>query len=311
MTEKVAWKRAEEPVPLDVGLATRFLSTWLAGRRVARVAWMDGGLTNRNYLLELDGPPIRCVLRFYVREAAAAAREIAVLLRLGPEVPVPRVLFAEQHPEDGHPPFAVLSFVEGVSLLSLRRSGDAAGLAEACHDVGRVLARIGRYSGPVADAETLEAVLDRLLQSSTFRDRAGKERADRVARLAGEWTERVGEACCAPTLVHGDFNSANLLVASTPEGWRVKGVLDWEFALAGSPYCDIGNFLRYHRADRPRYEPDFSRGLRDEGVDLPPDWLMLARVCDLPALCELLGRPDVPGPVISELLALIDEAAPP
>jgi len=49
-------------------------------------------------------------------------------------------------------------------------------------------------------------------------------------------------------LVHADYNGKNLLMQSTHEGWQVAAVLDWEFAFAGSPLFDTGNFLR-HEAD--------------------------------------------------------------
>jgi hypothetical protein len=38
---------------------------------------------------------------------------------------------------------------------------------------------------------------------------------------------------------------------------------------------------------------------------LPDDWRQRARLADLPALCELLTRVDVPESVVSELLGLI------
>ena len=46
-------------------------------------------------------------------------------------------------------------------------------------------------------------------------------------------------------LVHSDFNPKNILVDL--ETVEVVGVVDWEFAHAGSPYTDIGNFSRFER----------------------------------------------------------------
>lgn len=307
MNDKVKWERAEAPVLLSRAAATRLLDPWLAGRTILGVEWMGGGLMNRNYLVELDGRPAQCVLRVYVRDAATAAKEVAVLGLVGRDIPVPRVLFAEERPQDGQPPFAVLSFIEGASLFALRQSGDAAALADACYDAGRTLARIGAYPGPPTPFETVIALVDRFVGAPAFQERIGAERTKRIVRLAEAWQPRLADVGREQVLVHGDFNSANIFVKPAADGWRVSGILDWEFALSASPYCDIGNFLRYHRADRPRYEPDFSRGLRDAGIDLPDDWLMLARLFDLPALCELLGRPSIPDVVVTELVTLIDQ----
>src|SRR6185437_6695629 len=48
-------------------------------------------------------------------------------------------------------------------------------------------------------------------------------------------------------------------VDAKPQGtWTVAAVLDWEFAVSGSPLLDIGHFLRYECASRPLAEPHFS-----------------------------------------------------
>jgi hypothetical protein len=70
--------------------------------------------------------------------------------------------------------------------------------------------------------------------------------------------------------------------------------------------CDVGNMLRYERPGQPRYEPHFSRGLIDAGWTPPDDWFLRARLADLPALCELLTRDDVPDAIVDELCDLVD-----
>jgi hypothetical protein len=40
-------------------------------------------------------------------------------------------------------------------------------------------------------------------------------------------------------------------------------------------------------------------------MELPPDWLLLARLMDLPACIELIGREHTPPAVIDEVRALI------
>jgi aminoglycoside phosphotransferase (APT) family kinase protein len=304
--EKVNWTRSAAPLPLSIGAVTRMLDPWLAGREVVDAELMPGGLSNRNVLLRLDGRPRECVLRVYDRDPRACAKEVAVLGLIGREVPVPRVLFAEDDPESG-PPFAVLSAVDGISLRTLRSFGDDAPVAEAAFDAGRVLARLRRYPGPPTKRQNAVDLIERFLTTPLAVERVPAEMRRRVIQLALRWQPRLDEAAGPDCLVHADYNSANVFVKQTDEGWRVSALLDWEFAIDASPYVDIGNFLRYHRLDRPRYEPAFSAGLGAGGLELPPDWLMIARVMDLPALCELLGREDVPAGVVAELILLVEE----
>lgn len=304
--EKIRWDRPVPAIPLSVAAITRLLDSWLAGREVTSADLMPGGLVNRNFLLRLDGRPRECVLRIYDRDPRACAKEIAVLGLIGREVPVPRVLFVEDAPEAG-PPFAVMSVVDGISLRTLRSFGDDEPVAEAAFDAGRILAKLGHYPGPPTKYENAIGLVERFLSAPLISARLTVELQRGILKLAERWQPRLDEVAGDECLVHGDFNSPNIFVKQTDDGWRVSGLLDWEFALNASPYGDIGNFLRYHRRDRPRYEPAFSAGLREGGMVLPPDWLMLARVMDLPALCELLGRADVPHAVVAELILLLEE----
>jgi fructokinase len=128
---------------------------------------------------------------------------------------------------------------------------------------------------------------------------------DDLRRLAERWEPRLIEVSHARGLVHCDFNSRNIFVARDGDVWRVTGILDWEFAINASPFVDVGNFLRYHRPEHPRFEPSFSRGLREGGLELPPDWLMIARMMDVPALCELLTRPRLPATAAAEVVDLL------
>jgi aminoglycoside phosphotransferase (APT) family kinase protein len=307
--EKINWSRQTPAVPLSVGAITRMLDPWLAGREITSAELMAGGLMNRNFLLRLDGRPRECVLRVYDREPSSCTKEVAVLGLIGREVPVPRVLFVDDAPDAG-PPFAVMSAVDGISLRTLRtlRSfGDDNPVLQAAFDAGRVLAMLAAYPGPPTKQERAVDLIERFVAAPLFGDRVAPELRRGIVALADRWQDRLDQVASDSCLVHGDFNSPNIFVRQADDGWKVSGILDWEFALNASPYCDIGNFLRYHRRDRPRYEPSFSAGLREGGMDLPPDWLTLARVMDLPALCELLGRSDVPDAVVAELILLLDE----
>jgi fructokinase len=305
--EKIGWTRPTPALPLSIAAVTRMLDPWLAGREVLEAELMPGGLGNRNFLLRLDGRPRDCVLRLYDRDPTACAKEVAVLALIGREVPVPRVFFAEEAPPpESGPAFAVMSVADGISLRTLRSFGDDAPVGEAAFDAGRILARLAHYPGPPTPAVNATALVEEFLSAPPAERRLTREMRRDIVRMAERWQPRLDEAAPDPCLVHGDFNAPNIFVKQTDDGWRVSAVLDWEFALDASPYCDIGNFLRYHRPDRPRYEPHFSAGLREGGMTLPPDWLMLARVIDLIALCELLARPHAPDAVVAELIALVE-----
>jgi len=161
--------------------------------------------------------------------------------------------------------------------------------------------------GPFADA-SLGEVVEHFVASPLFRQRIDGSLITRIRDfVAAMGRTGLGSASRHDDagLVHADFNSPNIFVRQDRGTWRVAAILDWEFAFAGSILCDIGNMLRYERPGQPRYEPHFSRGLADGGWDAPDDWFLRARLADLPALCELLTRDDVPEAVVEELRDLI------
>ncbi|MFI2707732.1 phosphotransferase family protein, partial [Nocardioides sp. CER28] len=103
-----------------------------------------------------------------------------------------------------------------------------------------------------------------------------------VADTAQDLLDQVGRV----SLVHSDLNPKNVLVE--PSTLEVTGVLDWEYAHAGSPYADLGNLLRFDR--RPAYADAVLRGYADLRGDDPATALDRARSADLVALVDLAAR---------------------
>lgn len=321
LAEKATWKVASPPPDLTLANADALLAPWRGGRSVLEAEPLAGGIMNWNYRIRLSGSAERFVLRFYDRAPASCAKEVRVLKRVRGDLPVPAVLFAETGGARGYPPFCVLELVEGISLRELRRRGNTAGVAEAAHDAGRLLPRLARHrfeksgvlspelsvtQGPFTDAP-LTAVVEHFVASPLFRERTDtslRRRLNEFLRATEPLHDVAGDAV---SLVHGDFNSPNIFVREEGGRWAVAAVLDWEFAFAASMLCDVGNMLRYERPGQSRYEPHFSRGLEAGGWTSPDHWFLRARLADLPALCELLTRDDVPDPIVAELRELVSE----
>jgi len=320
--EKSGWAVERDDVPIERQLVAELLDPWVTGRRISDVVFLRGGLMNRNYRVRVGGDDI--VLRFYDRSPQACAKETAILKAVDGVVAAPEVLYAEPHAEPT--PFALLEYVDGILLRDLKARGDHRAISDAAYDVGRQLAALRTV--PI-DADVLGVpdidpallagsnvnarLIEHFLGSPVLRQRLSPSDVDRVLRFAWRREELLAPFTDVRYIVHGDLNSPNILVRHTGDSWKVAGLIDWEFAFAGNVFYDIGNFLRYERRGSPRFEPAFSRGLADGGLALPADWLSIARVADLGALCELLTRSDVPDNVVAEVrelvLATIDDAA--
>jgi aminoglycoside phosphotransferase (APT) family kinase protein len=290
------------------------------GSRVIELQPLGDGLRNANFKLRLEGQPEPVVLRIYEHDASICQKELDLLRVAGGLVPVPEAIYAEPRGWEDLPPFTLARYVEGMSLRDLRRSGDKGATAEAAYSAGETLAAIGRATfdrpgwiapGPAVTAPLLEGkdptprFVDVCLGSINLERRMPAELRDGASSLVWRWARQLAYLDEEARLVHGDFNGPNLLVRCVAGRWRVVAVLDWEFAVSGSPLGDVGNFLRYERALVPVAEPHFSAGYLHAGGALPGDWRRLARVLDIAAICESLTHDQLPDGALAERVELV------
>jgi aminoglycoside phosphotransferase (APT) family kinase protein len=260
---------------------------------------LDGGWSGETFLAEAAGE--RTVVRIYARPGGrgAEAHEVdAALLRLVRGLlPVAEVLEVRRaDPAAGLPALLVTSFLPGTRADLLLPTLDTPGLETLGRNLGAMLARLSGMpmlrAGTFVDSslriEPFPAEVTDLLEWLDAHESALALAPDEldglrtVAAAAQADLDTVERAC----LVHSDVNPKNLLV--DPDTLEVTGVVDWEYAHAGSPYSDLGNLLRFDR------EPAFAAGVLGEyAARLDVDAhgaLELARAADLFALVELASR---------------------
>jgi aminoglycoside phosphotransferase (APT) family kinase protein len=312
--EKADWVVTRPDVPMSCAEADELLEPWRGSLAVTAVSQLEGGLMNRIYRVQLGDDTV--ALRFYDRDPRACAKETSILRDAHGIVAVPEVLFVNDAV-----PFAVLEFIDGIALTSLKKFGSAAAIGEVAYDAGVQLAKLSSVKPSHEELLTVDLsidpevlhgsnvnarVIDHCLKSPILQRRLTPAQIAQVHDFAWRRDDRLA-ALPATAIVHGDFNSPNILVRQEAGRYRVAAILDWEFAFIGSIFYDIGNFLRYERANVSRYEPWFSRGLADGGIALPSDCRAIARLADLGALCELLTRVDIPENVVTEVRDLVLE----
>jgi aminoglycoside phosphotransferase (APT) family kinase protein len=322
--DEARWLRAEPRRTLPAPLLERIVHAALPRGRVVDVQPLGDGLRNANFKLQLDSTPELNVLRVYEHDLSICQKEVDLIRLVGGSVPVPVVIHAEPRGREDIPPFILVRYVEGITFHELTRSGDKDAIAQAAYAAGKTLACIGRRTfsksgwlgpGPTVTAALFEGAdpiprfVDLCLASTNLKRRMQADLRDRTHALVWSWAPQLAQLDDAACLVHGDFGKRNLLVRSVTGKWIVAAVLDWEFAVSGSPLADLGHFLRYERASRPLVEPHFSNGYFHAGGKLPQNWHQLARLVDLTALCESLTHDQLPDTVVAELVELIRAVA--
>ena len=281
------------------------------GAIAASAVPLTGGYGGETFAVSAGGED--AVLKLYGRHPERAAVDVSLMRLVRGLLPVPRVLDAMPEPAgDGSPPYVLYERLPGMNLETyLETAGD-----EDRRKVG----------------EQLGGLLVRLsgMPFLTFGDLVGRELAiepfgvgdleeffsshaggigltpEQVARFTGVIDQAedlaetgVGRIC----LVHSDFNPKNLLV--DPATAQLTGLIDWEFAHAGSVSADLGNLLRFC-TDRVLAAAVLS--VVRAGPDLGDRLIERARAADLWALIDLASRPAA-NPVAAAANALITRIA--
>jgi aminoglycoside phosphotransferase (APT) family kinase protein len=272
---------------------------------------LAGGYSGETFLVG-DDPADQVVLRIYRRHPDRALVDAALMHLMRGILPVAEVI--EARPATSQAPAVVVTRkIKGVGLdVVLRDDPAALDRSRLGREIGRILARLsgvpfphpGMLEGRGLTLSSAALPDDLTAFAQHFRD---------TGRLAA-WAESDFDALLGlidlaedlsasvdvgnggrTVLVHSDFNPKNLLVDA--ETFRVTGVMDWEFAYAGSPYADLGNLTRFERC------PDLLDAVVDTFVERAPalalEPLDLARAADVWALVELAGG--VPLNAVREL----------
>lgn len=314
------WTGSGSRRDLPARVLRRIVQNAFPGCRLAAIEPLAGGLRNSNFKLLLDAVAAPFVLRIYEHDASLCQKEIDLMRLVRDAVPIPEVVHAEPSGWEQLPPFLLMRFVEGITYRELHRTRNTEAIAQAANSVGETLAAIGRHrfaspgwltpgpavGPPLLDgADPIPRFVDLCLASTTLQRRMPDALRRETRNVVWSQAARLASLGEETSLVHGDFNRRNLLVHSRAGRWCVAAVLDWEFAVAGSPLADIANILRYERASRPKAEPHFSAGYSSAGGLLPHDWRRMARLVDLAALCEILTHDPLPDDVVAEVVELI------
>ncbi len=198
---------------------------------------LSGGITNRNYLIELPARADRYVVRLagndthllgISREVELAATVAAAGVGVGPEV----VAFVR--PEG----YLVTRFIEGnpIPVESMREVGRLAGVAAALRRVHDGPAIPGLFV-PFRIVEAYRAL-------ALERDVAIPVEYD----LALATARRIELAFLTAPLelrpCHNDLLNANFI----DDGARIR-IVDWEYAGMGDPFFDLGNFAVNHELE--------------------------------------------------------------
>ena len=292
---EAGWDRAEH-IHLTRQQIIGLMTPVLAAHDIVEHQLLTSGRANTNYRIHTTGRDL--VLRLYTRDRDACEREAAILALAGSLVPVPTVLHASPASSDGTPPYLIETWLEGRHPDAVIKADPSLALAVGVA-LGHAAASISSHpfdrAGFLTAAPSVrvgaplpgfESYIVSCFQEQGGAVRTGEAFAARVVAFVRDNLAFVPDDSDGASLVHGDFKPSNLLV--DPVDGHLTGVLDWEFAFAGSPLFDLATLLRESANLPPDFEAGVVQGFEQTGGHLPPHWRRTVRLLDLANLSTFL-----------------------
>ena len=144
--KEARWSRFEPRRSLDPDLGMKMVACAFPSTGVRAFEPLNGGYRNANFKAHLDSPSLPVVvLRIYEHDASLCRKEVDLMRLVAKKVPVPEVLFANFTNTD-LPPFAILRFIDGISLRELKRAGNKDAITQASQSAGGLLAAVGSFT---------------------------------------------------------------------------------------------------------------------------------------------------------------------
>jgi aminoglycoside phosphotransferase (APT) family kinase protein len=272
---------------------------------------LSGGYGGETYAVSAAGED--AVLRLYLRHPARASVDVALMQLVRGLLPVPRVLDAKPDGEDGDPPYVLTERLPGVNLETYLETAPDGQRRRVGEQLGELLVRLsgmpfltpGEFIGrglaiEPFDLGDLRQWFNRHAEDIGF----SRSQADSLYDVLDAAEDLAADGPGRVCLVHSDFNPKNLLV--DPQTAELTGLIDWEFAHAGSPYSDLGNLLRF--CTDPVLGGAVLDVVRRKAAGLGDRLEERARAADLWAVIDLAARAAA-NPVATAAHALLTRIA--
>jgi aminoglycoside phosphotransferase (APT) family kinase protein len=226
-------RRSEDPDSVKV--IDHQLITGGYSRQMARV-WIEEGGERRGYIVRQDPPPGQAI----IDTDRATEWEVLSTLHQSGHIPMPAPLWFDPTGEELGSPGIVIEMVDGEALVSLGRKcgpGELAGLAPRLANVAGALASFPVDKAPACleVPASWDDYIDARIDYWVDAERRHVDR-DPFMRLIASYLRSNRPPPVPLGLVHGDFQTANVLIRDGGDDL----IVDWELAHIGDPREDLG-----------------------------------------------------------------------
>ncbi|MBX3710080.1 MAG: aminoglycoside phosphotransferase family protein [Gammaproteobacteria bacterium] len=292
-------ERFKAHVDLDIDTATQLLAPYTKDT-IDELFLLSEGCANTNYKVTFKNSRLPVVIRIYLREKTALAREVAIYKLVADKMPVAAHLYFDESCTLYPHPYSIMEWIKGKLLREVILSKNENAIRQSTFEAGLYLNELRQIKFThggffqenlqirpfTKEEEYLPYVLS-LLDEESIKNDLDPGLHGAVIKLVNTYSKLLPDENEA-NLTHADYDPANMMVTEVNGKWKIAAILDWEFAFAGTYLLDIGMMLRYSHRLPSYYENNFITGITSNGFYLPEEWKKQAKLMDLLCLLQLV-----------------------
>ena len=298
------WERTFPFLEINKEQVIRLFQGVLQKENIIRVTPINEGCRTTNYIVQTSKFTNKYILKIFVSTDQSYKKEIELLTKLkeNKSIPVSKIYRVSRSDIIENREYAIYEYMEGMTLGQAIKNGYIVE-ERFIREVAKTLTMIHKHKfDKIGFLDEHLTVKESLPPLKTWYQKFGGERAkqrlgkniineiNNIVKKNERILEKLDQQI---SLVHGDFQGTNILIKNS----KLSGILDWEFAMAGHPLADIGQFFRYEEY----FNTNLLKAFEDEynknsDYKLEKDWYKISKLRDLINLIQLIdGEENMPN----------------
>ncbi len=290
------WERTFPFLEIDSDKIGKLFEGVLEEKNIVSVMKVNEGCRTTNYIVQSDQLNKKYILKIFLSTDQEHKKEIKLLRHLANNsiFPVSKIYKFSTHELIQGREYAIYEYLEGKTLGQAINEGYL--LEESfVRETARALAQIhshefnkvGFLDENLNIAEELPplSLWYEISMGDKAKERLGKSIVEKINNIIKKNEKILTKLDEDIRLVHGDFQGTNILI----KDGKLAGLLDWEFAMAGHPLADIGQFFRYEECFNSKlikaFEEEYNK---NSSYKLMKDWYKISKIRDLVNLIQLI-----------------------
>ena len=298
------WERTFPFMEISREKVIKLFQDILKKENIIKVTPINEGCRTTNYIIQTSESKNKYILKIFFLTDQSYKKEIELLTKLkeNKSIPVSKIYRVSRSDIIQNKEYAIYEYLEGMTLGQAIKGGYI--LEEKfVREVAKTLTMIHKHKfdkvGFLDEHLNVKESLPPLkiwhqkFAGERVKQRLGKNIINRINNIVKKNEKILEKLDEKISLVHGDFQGTNILI----KNGKLSGILDWEFAMAGHPIADIGQFFRYEEYFNTNLLKAFENEYnKNSDYKLEDDWYKISKLRDLINLIQLMdGEENMPN----------------